>query len=334
MKVSIIIPVYNVSDYIERCIKSVMNQTYCNIECIIVDDATPDDSMAKCEQMIAAYDGPIQFSVLHHLVNRGLSAARNTGTDAAIGEYIYYLDSDDEITPDCIEKLLQPILENPSLELVQGVHLNECEGNEYIFHKQKRPINISCREEVYKEYYKTQNLWFSAWNKLIKRSLVVQHKIYFTEGIIHEDVLWMFYVLKQLKKAYLRTDVTLIYHIRPNSITTKPRGRLLGSSFQTIYQTVFKNLTPGMESIELKGYLYRFCRLYCLYSDEIPDYKSIMDLYRKQAKRLGCWYVYSILTLVGFMCKFGNPLGGLRVIHLMKWEMAKVPEKLSFVLSK
>ena len=86
IKVSIIIPVYNVSAYIERCIKSVINQTYYDIECIIVDDATPDDSITKCEQMIAAYDVPIRFSILHHQQNRGLSAARNTGTEVATGE--------------------------------------------------------------------------------------------------------------------------------------------------------------------------------------------------------------------------------------------------------
>ena len=164
---------------------------------------------------------------------------------------------------------------------------------------------------------------------MIKRSFIVKYKLYFKEGLICEDYMWMFYVVKQLKKSYLCSDVTYIYHIRPNSILTKPRGLIFGSSFQTIFQIVFNHLTPGMESIELKGYLYRFCRLYCLYYNELPDYKSIMDLYRKQAKKFGCWYVYFILTLVELMRKFGNPLGGLRVLHLIKWEMAKIPERLS-----
>lgn len=105
MSISIVVPVYNVSLYVERCVRSVMAQTYPVLECILVDDASPDDSIAKCEKLIAAYDGAISFVVLHHERNRGLSAARNTGTDAAQGDYIYYLDSDDEITPDCIEKV-------------------------------------------------------------------------------------------------------------------------------------------------------------------------------------------------------------------------------------
>ena len=178
MTVSIIIPVYNVSDYIERCIKSVMNQTYSDIECIIVDDATPDDSIAKCEQMIAAYNGPILFSILHHQVNRGLSATRNTGTDAATGEFVYYLDSDDEITPGCIETLMQPMREDDAIEIVQGQHLDEIGGKEYIFHKQNSSICISNNEDVYKEYYKNQNLTSLAWNKLIRRAFVNKYKFW------------------------------------------------------------------------------------------------------------------------------------------------------------
>ena len=85
MTVAIIIPVYNVSDYIENCMMSVMNQTYDDMECIIVDDATQDDSIDKCYRMIQVYQGPIKFSILHHGKNRGLSAARNTGAEAATG---------------------------------------------------------------------------------------------------------------------------------------------------------------------------------------------------------------------------------------------------------
>lgn len=121
LTVSIIIPVYNVAPYIEACLKSVMRQTYGGqMECIIVDDCGTDDSIAIAERMTAAYQGPIQFRMLHHDRNRGLSAARNMGTNAATGDYIYYLDSDDEITTDCIERLMKPIMADGSIEVVQG----------------------------------------------------------------------------------------------------------------------------------------------------------------------------------------------------------------------
>ena len=113
MKISIVVPVYNVEAYIEDCLKSVAAQTYKGeIECIIINDCTPDNSCAVIEHFVKEYNGPIEFKLLHHTVNRGLSAARNTGIDVATGDYIYFLDSDDEITPDCLEHLAAPLAEN------------------------------------------------------------------------------------------------------------------------------------------------------------------------------------------------------------------------------
>ena len=87
------------SDYIERCIMSVMNQTYSGpIECILVDDCSPDDSIFKCQKLINNYLGNIEFKIIRHKENLGLSGARNTGTKISCGEYLFYLDSDDEIT--------------------------------------------------------------------------------------------------------------------------------------------------------------------------------------------------------------------------------------------
>ena len=109
-KVSIIIPIYNVETYIEECLQSVMRQTYKGmIECILVDDCGTDNSMKIMEQLIEVYNGPIEFKVLHHEHNRGLSAARNTGMDAACGDYVYFLHSDDWISDDCIERLTHPL---------------------------------------------------------------------------------------------------------------------------------------------------------------------------------------------------------------------------------
>ena len=118
--VSIIIPVYQVSAYVERCLSSVMAQSYSQLECIIVNDATQDDSIAKCERLISDYSGPISFHIIHHECNQGLSAARNTGTKAATGDYIYYIDSDDDMTPDCIEKLVNAAQMHPDAEMVVG----------------------------------------------------------------------------------------------------------------------------------------------------------------------------------------------------------------------
>jgi glycosyltransferase involved in cell wall biosynthesis len=110
IKVSVIVPVYNVSEYIERCWDSIRNQTYKNIEVLFVDDCGTDDSVAKLEGYLAAED-TVDARILHHSRNRGLSAARNTGLEAATGEYVYFLDSDDDVTEDCIESLVSPLTE-------------------------------------------------------------------------------------------------------------------------------------------------------------------------------------------------------------------------------
>lgn len=123
VSISLIIPVYKVAPYVERCLKTVMSQTWDRFECILVDDASPDDSIARCERMIAAYEGNIRFRILHHEKNQGLSAARNTGTDAATGDYILYIDSDDMITDDCVEKLMAPVLADPGVEMVYAAHM-------------------------------------------------------------------------------------------------------------------------------------------------------------------------------------------------------------------
>jgi len=106
--VSIIIPVYNVSEYIERCLNSVMMQNYKHIEIVIVNDCTPDNSIEKVKSFLDA-NTKYPVRLIHHDENLGLSAARNTGVKSASGEYVYFLDSDDEITPDCIYKLVNLI---------------------------------------------------------------------------------------------------------------------------------------------------------------------------------------------------------------------------------
>ena len=327
MKVSIIIPVYNVSAYIERCIKSVMNQTYSDIECIIVDDATPDNSIVKCEQMIAAYEGPIQFTILHHQQNRGLSAARNTGTNAATGEYIYYLDSDDEITPDCIETLMKLMLKDNSIEIVQGNHIERNECYECKYNKGTYSIIVTKHKDIFKHYFKYHHIITTAWNKLIKRSFIDIYQLYFEEGILHEDRLWMFYVQKHLEKAFICKDVTYIYNNRPNSITTKGKRSSVGNSYLYIYNDILNHLTPGCERLELGGYVYGFCKPYSEYIDDIPALKETYNLYLKQAKRFNCWYVLFILITTGVMRRIVNPIRIMKWLHTIRWKLVELPDR-------
>lgn len=260
--VSIVIPVYDVSAYIERCISSVINQTYEHIECIIVDDATPDDSIIKCEQLIANYEGSIRFVILHHDRNRGLSAARNTGTKAATSEYVFFLDSDDELKTDCIEKMVRPIKNDTTIEIVLGNH------EMYLYHYPKAPIKqgqTHFPEGDYDSLKKVRNLFKNgdygghAWNKLIKKEFLIHNQLFFKEGILWEDVLWSFFVIKKLNHLYIIPDVTLMYFIRPNSILTGTSFHNKAYHFEKVYAEIAANLTEGEEGGEAKIFLRGFC---------------------------------------------------------------------------
>ena len=124
MKVSVLIPVYNVAPYIERCLQSVVDQTYTDIECILVDDCGSDNSIELAQNFINNYKGNIKFSILHHDKNKGQSAARNTALKYAKGEYVYFLDSDDAITSDCIEILMSLATKYPNAVFAQGNFLD------------------------------------------------------------------------------------------------------------------------------------------------------------------------------------------------------------------
>ena len=324
MMVSVIIPVYQVSDYVERCLQSVLKQTYTALECIIVDDATKDDSIEKCERLIREYDGPIQFRMLHHDENRGLSAARNTGTKAATGDYVCYVDSDDEMTPDCIEKLVSAALEHPEAELVIGNAQFFWMGQkERVSLDDAMPALIPTNRQTLSYYYQ-QRITNGAWNKLLRRSFIEEHGLYFKEGIIIEDVLWMFYVLKYVSIVALVKDITYHYYKRAGSVLTSSSKLEIGRSYKVIYEDILQHLTVGREGVELSHYVVGFCRYYLAYKSEIPAYKELHILYRKLSKKHGCWVVYAELSLVRIMSCLGNPMSFLGKLNNIRWKVKRL----------
>lgn len=219
MKVSIIIPCYNVERYIERCLESVMEQTYQGcIQCLIVDDCGEDRSMDIVERMVASYHGPIHFCILHHECNRGLSAARNTGMEAATGDYLFFLDSDDEITTDCIEKLMFPINEERYDLIVGNTHTI---GDDQLGKQLNLKLNdgeVLIGEEIMDGYRRDWNMIVP--NKLYRAAFIFEQGLHFKAGLLHEDELWSFQVACLAQSLRVVNQMTYIYYIRDNSITT------------------------------------------------------------------------------------------------------------------
>lgn len=324
MKVSVIVPVYSVSAYIERSIRSVMNQTYDCIECIVVDDATLDDSIVKCKRLIDEYEGPICFRIFHHEYNRGLSESRNTGTIASTGDYIFYLDSDDEIMPDCIGKLVKVAEEHPEAEMVIGNYEEISEGKQArIKHDERLPAHIQTNER-FVSYYHHHQISFAAWNKLIKRSFINSHCLFFKEGILYEDYLWMFYVAKYLSVVFIVKEVTYRYYIRPGSITMSSDHLSVGRSYMIIFDDILHHLTIGREKKELNYCAERFCKHYLNSKKKFPAYKSLYRLYLKLTLQYHSLYANIVLVFIGVLGLFGNPMTFLLLLHSLRWKMTRL----------
>ena len=278
-KVSIIVPVYNVEPYIEECLQSVMRQSYRGVmECILVDDCGTDNSMEVAEQLIAAYDGSIDFKVLHHEHNQGLSAARNSGIDASCGEYIYFLDSDDWISDDCIEKLSQP-LDLEQYDFVIGHY--ERDGKDTF---------VSRPEGEYHEVGLESNgsignrgIPVSACNKLFRKSFLIDHQLLFEVGKVYEDSIFSFDLACVERKYYVINSITYYYRRRKNSIITcKSQYVDFVVLFQTIRDRVRQEKYKNLEGI-YDYYLYWVKRIFRFISGVEMD-ETMLNYVQKETR--------------------------------------------------
>ena len=270
-----------------------MAQTYSgSMEVLLVDDGSPDNSVAVAEQVLAGYEGPIQFRFIRFPENRGLPIARNTGTDEATGEYLMYMDSDDALTPDCIEKLMRPMLQDPTIEMVVG---------EYEFHSKEGYIpfvkDFHLREEDYNSRaraveFSHHEAFLMCWNRLIRRDFLVKNDIRFKPGILAEDNLWSFHMAQFLSHVYTIPDVTYLYCIRPNSMLTGT-DRDVWSHFRAI---VFEEIAKWLDEHgdpfnETWYYANRICARMATY----PGSKGFGTAIRMFRRRLRKTHQYSRL---------------------------------------
>ena len=223
MKVSIIIPVYNVAPYIKRCLDSVVAQTFQHIECILIDDCGTDESVEIVQQYIDNYRGQIQFKFIHHEKNQGQSAARNTGIQVATGEWLYFLDSDDALIPNSLTTLLALQNKYPNADFVQGNLLDERgEISHYGFNN----IAEYCNNAIILEDLMLKRIVTSAWNRLIKHSLLIENNLFFPIGMIHEDMYWIYFLSKYVHAAAFTHTGTYIYYTNANSTMTAISQRI------------------------------------------------------------------------------------------------------------
>lgn len=215
--VSVIIPVYKVEVYLDKCVQSVVDQIYTNLEIILVDDGSPDECPYMCEEW-KRKDSRIKVV---HQENRGLSGARNAGIREAKGDWLYFLDSDDWIVSECIELMIECVKKHPDVELVQGGVLSNDDGFAKwlsIENKQNVPDYSNNSDWVNLMLLRQEILVVTAWNKLIRRDIVLYNNLFFEEGALNEDEMWSFLLSKFIKVVAICKKNTYYYNIRKGSI--------------------------------------------------------------------------------------------------------------------
>lgn len=199
MKVSVIIPIYKVEAFIERCATTLMEQTLREVEYIFVDDATPDRSIRILEEVVARYpERKEQVRIVHHEENKGLPAARNTGLTLATGEYIFHCDSDDYVEPTMLEELYHATKTQDADIVWCDWYLTFAENERYM----KQP-SFGTPMEALKAML-SGGMKFNVWNKLVRRPLYTENGIEFPSGYgMGEDMTMMMLFAHAQKVAYV-----------------------------------------------------------------------------------------------------------------------------------
>lgn len=214
-KISVIIPVYNVKKYIEKCLLSVMRQTYNNLEILIIDDGSTDNGIAICEKY-KKIDNRIK---IFYKKNGGVSSARNVGIKNANGQYILFIDSDDYLELDMLEQLYKNLIrDNADISMCEYWIEEEGEKPKRKFENDKKLVLE--KNDFYKKILEENYFGGYLFNKLIKRELINNNGnvIFFNEKIhICEDLLFMCEIAKNMKKAVYITKPCYYYVQRKNS---------------------------------------------------------------------------------------------------------------------
>ncbi|MBT8821505.1 hypothetical protein BTH95_09180 [Lactobacillus delbrueckii subsp. bulgaricus] len=204
--VSVIVPVYKVEDYLNQCVQSILDQTYHNLEIILIDDGSPDN----CGQLIDDWAKKDKRIVALHQKNGGLAAARNTGLDNCHGEWLAFVDSDDYVAKDYIEKMLKAAMrDHTNLVISHYYEVDEISGEQInIKHNPAKVYNI---DEFWKLYLYHSPALVVAWNKLYAREVFEERR--YAVGLVHEDEEIIFDVVKNAHRISIISDNLYYYRV-------------------------------------------------------------------------------------------------------------------------
>ena len=298
MLISIIVPIYKVEKYIERCLESIYNQTYHNIEIILVNDCTPDNSFLIAIGIANKYSYKYKTYFVNHTENRGIGEARNSGVKHASGDYIYFVDSDDEIVLDAITSLAVVLKTNLDFDLVKGLHkqisFNGIPMNIYNRQDWGAFIDLECCKELM--FGESDNY---VWNVLIKKAIITDNNLSF-DSILYEDVLYTYYLSKYASKMYVLDKETYIYYMNHGSTTNSGVSKEIFQSKYAVVDKMIQELSSDYyhRKYEIENIIARSFDLlskdYCSFSNHEENFGALskaikqLDNYRL---RIGAVYI-------------------------------------------
>lgn len=281
--ISVIVPVFKVEQYLDRCVESIVNQTYKNLEIILVDDGSPDN----CPQMCDAWAEKDSRIKVIHKTNGGVSRARNDGMKVAAGEFIAFIDSDDWIADSFVEKLCFVALNN-NCDIVECEY-QICNGNDDSVDNSGEKVEFYTAEETILHNLCDDMFKDVVWNRIYRKNIAIA--VEFLPDKRHEDVYWVYQVLAQSKRSAHISSSLYYYFQRSGSYMNDAyfSGRLAGvDAAEQRYEFVknsFVKLIPTAQS--------RFIGM-CMYHSQqlikwkIEGYKSFFGDLHSKAKNVGC----------------------------------------------
>lgn len=332
-KLSVIIPVYNVEEYLERCVKSVLNQDFCNLEVILVDDGSPDNCPQICDKL-AEIDKRI---TVIHKPNGGLSTARNVGIKNAKGEYISFLDSDDQWAEGKLKPLMEQ-LEKTKVEMLMFRSISLYPDGTIMERKDKEVFKSGYYEYdtsvLYQKLIDSGNLHEQAGTHILQSQFVKQNELFFKEGILGEDTEWMFRVMRVIHTIGVIDIPLQIYtEKRLGSITNTVSTKILIDLLDVIQSSLNYyelHTLQNTKKYELAhcAYLWSIALGYysLLHKAEANKYKNQIRKHKEKlslmshpkARMVGCVYPILGFTLTSKILKMYMSLHNMNIVNAKK----------------